>query len=379
MASKTYTAFLDALGQRESGGNYNAENQFGYLGKYQFGELALRDIGYYTYDGTSANDWKPGFWTGKNGVDSKAEFLANHSAQESAIRAYMTLQWQYMKKAWAYEGQVLNGVKITESGMLAGAHWAYVELGWGGYWAWDPVENTALLPWLAVTLFLHAARRVGRVCGGSAPGDDGRRAFLMERCRPGTTLAELRIDPKPVVAHLLPRLWVEPLPDHPFRLIADEADRWAVEVQGAYERAGRPFEHALVAAALEVLRTCDGEAGTLVDQDLHPGNVLAAEREPFLVIDPKPAIGERELSWVGLHRNAAVAPTSVGVIGSGSGELRCVYSIMLPMNPIALAAREAHGPAEMLFTRAPNSRPASNASVRVSDSSAALAEDMPPP
>ncbi len=43
-------------------------------------------------------------------------------------------------------------------GMLAGAHWAYVELGWGGYWAWDPVENTALLPWLAVTVLLHAAR-----------------------------------------------------------------------------------------------------------------------------------------------------------------------------------------------------------------------------
>jgi len=40
-------------------------------------------------------------------------------------------------------------------GMVAGAHWAYVELGWGGYWAWDPVENTALLPWLAVTLALH--------------------------------------------------------------------------------------------------------------------------------------------------------------------------------------------------------------------------------
>ncbi len=43
-------------------------------------------------------------------------------------------------------------------GMVAGAHWAYVELGWGGYWAWDPVENTALLPWLAVTVALHAAR-----------------------------------------------------------------------------------------------------------------------------------------------------------------------------------------------------------------------------
>ena len=45
-------------------------------------------------------------------------------------------------------------------GMVAGAHWAYVELGWGGYWAWDPVENTALLPWLAVTLLLHGARGV---------------------------------------------------------------------------------------------------------------------------------------------------------------------------------------------------------------------------
>jgi cytochrome c-type biogenesis protein CcmF len=43
-------------------------------------------------------------------------------------------------------------------GMVAGSHWAYVELGWGGYWAWDPVENTALLPWLAVTVLLHAAR-----------------------------------------------------------------------------------------------------------------------------------------------------------------------------------------------------------------------------
>ncbi|MDQ6949677.1 MAG: cytochrome c biogenesis protein CcsA, partial [Actinomycetota bacterium] len=43
------------------------------------------------------------------------------------------------------------------AGMLAGAHWAYVELGWGGYWAWDPVENGGLLPWLAAVAFLHAA------------------------------------------------------------------------------------------------------------------------------------------------------------------------------------------------------------------------------
>ena len=42
-------------------------------------------------------------------------------------------------------------------GVLLGARWAYVELGWGGYWAWDPVENAGLLPWLTATLFLHSA------------------------------------------------------------------------------------------------------------------------------------------------------------------------------------------------------------------------------
>jgi streptomycin 6-kinase len=135
--------------------------------------------------------------------------------------------------------------------------------------------------------------------------DDSRRAFLMERCRPGTRLAELRVDQALVLADLLPRLWVEPGPDHPFRLVADEAERWAADVRGAYERGGRPFERSLVLTALDVFRTCERREGTLVNQDLHGGNVLAAEREPFLVIDPKPAIGEREVTGVGLLRNAA--------------------------------------------------------------------------
>jgi cytochrome c-type biogenesis protein CcmF len=42
-------------------------------------------------------------------------------------------------------------------GILLGAWWAYVELGWGGYWAWDPVENASLIPWLVGTAFLHSA------------------------------------------------------------------------------------------------------------------------------------------------------------------------------------------------------------------------------
>ena len=41
-------------------------------------------------------------------------------------------------------------------GIALGAWWAYVELGWGGYWAWDPVENASLLPWLAATAALHS-------------------------------------------------------------------------------------------------------------------------------------------------------------------------------------------------------------------------------
>ncbi len=42
------------------------------------------------------------------------------------------------------------------TGILLGAYWAYIELGWGGYWAWDPVENASLMPWLAGTAFLHS-------------------------------------------------------------------------------------------------------------------------------------------------------------------------------------------------------------------------------
>ncbi len=48
--------------------------------------------------------------------------------------------------AWAFLG----------FGLLLGARWSYTELGWGGYWAWDPVENAALMPWLMGTAFLHS-------------------------------------------------------------------------------------------------------------------------------------------------------------------------------------------------------------------------------
>ena len=45
---------------------------------------------------------------------------------------------------------------IMTAGLMLGAWWAYTILGWGGYWAWDPVENSALMPWLAMTAFVHS-------------------------------------------------------------------------------------------------------------------------------------------------------------------------------------------------------------------------------
>ena len=53
---------------------------------------------------------------------------------------------RWMLIPWAFLG----------AGLLLGGKWAYVELGWGGYWGWDPVENSSLMPWLAGTAFLHS-------------------------------------------------------------------------------------------------------------------------------------------------------------------------------------------------------------------------------
>lgn len=134
--------------------------------------------------------------------------------------------------------------------------------------------------------------------------DDERRALVLERCRPGTRLWNATIDGTEIIAGLLPRLQVDLEGPHPFRALADEADRWAEDVPRRYAEAGRPFERDLLDLALDVYRTVDRSCSHLVNQDLHGGNVLEAAREPWLVIDPKPLVGERELEASGLLRNA---------------------------------------------------------------------------
>ena len=67
------------------------------------------------------------------------------------INGNKSLNWEKKVKSWS----VMAWVFLT-IGISLGSWWAYYELGWGGYWFWDPVENVALMPWLAATAFIHS-------------------------------------------------------------------------------------------------------------------------------------------------------------------------------------------------------------------------------
>ena len=139
-----FQAMLAAMGAFESGipdGNpqqYQVENSLGFMGKYQFGEPLLIDLGYYQAEvfymhGADRNNWQ-GRWTGKRGVDSKATFKDSSEVQEAAIREAFALNLSRIKAALAEQGQSVDGylgqvqtfdrktVTISLSGLLAGAH-----------------------------------------------------------------------------------------------------------------------------------------------------------------------------------------------------------------------------------------------------------------
>lgn len=144
--------------------------------------------------------------------------------------------------------------------------------------------------------------------------DPERRALLVERCRPGTPLHELPMDRAlDAMTVLLPRLW-RPA-DTPFTPLAEEAAGWIDRMPDNWDRAGRPYERRLLDAALDLLTGLASSQGeqVLVNQDLHAGNVLATDREPWLAIDPKPLTGEREFSVVPMVRGRELghSPTAV--------------------------------------------------------------------
>ena len=134
--------------------------------------------------------------------------------------------------------------------------------------------------------------------------DDERRALLVERCTPGMQLWEVdEPDANEIAADVLSLLWQAP-PEGPFRPLAEEAARWAVELPLAWEAANRPFEQALLEGAVEFLRTAEPAPANavLLHQDLHGGNILSSERG-WLAIDPKPLVGERAFDVASLLRD----------------------------------------------------------------------------
>jgi len=125
--------------------------------------------------------------------------------------------------------------------------------------------------------------------------DDDTVALLLERCRPGLALATRPEEEQDtIIARLLHRLWVTPDDGHSFPSLGTMCETWAdaVEARGSAARAN--VEPGLARAGLALFRTlpATSDRAVLLCTDLHAGNVLAAKREPWLVIDPKPHMGD---------------------------------------------------------------------------------------
>jgi streptomycin 6-kinase len=122
--------------------------------------------------------------------------------------------------------------------------------------------------------------------------DEDLNAMLLERCEPGTPL---RSRPEPeqdvVIARLLRRMWRTPPVPHRFRPLAEMTACWSERALA--DTRGRP-DQGLVREGVRLLNelSCSSLAGVLLATDLHAGNVLSAQREPWLVIDPKPYVGD---------------------------------------------------------------------------------------
>ena len=117
-------------------------------------------------------------------------------------------------------------------------------------------------------------------------------AMLLERCEPGTALRAL---PEPeqdiVIAGLLRRLWRSPVAPHPFRPLSAMTAYWSEETLADAERWP---DTGLVREGLCLFKELPRSASVevLLATDLHAGNVLRSQREPWLVIDPKPFVGD---------------------------------------------------------------------------------------
>lgn len=123
-------------------------------------------------------------------------------------------------------------------------------------------------------------------------------AMLLERCEPGTPLSGVLAEPEQdeVVAGLLRQLWAQPHAGYPFRPLSEMCAAWAAEFEADYASAAPAdrIDPGLARAGIALFRELPETADTrvLLATDLHAENVLAARRLPWLVIDPKPYVGD---------------------------------------------------------------------------------------
>jgi streptomycin 6-kinase len=122
--------------------------------------------------------------------------------------------------------------------------------------------------------------------------DEDLNAMLLERCVPGTSLRALpESEQDVVIAGLLRRLWRQPSSPHSFRPLSVMLEHWAAETLAS---APRWVDEGLVREGLRLFESLSRptEDDVLLPTDLHAGNVLRAERETWLAIDPKPFVGD---------------------------------------------------------------------------------------
>ena len=159
-----------------------------------------------------------------------------------------------------------------------------LKVGWAHFEAADEAEG--LRAWAGRgAVRLHAAEQT--------PDTN---ALLLERCRPGTALTS-RPEPEQdeVIAGLLRQLWVGPPAGTRFRPLTAMCQRWAEELEQQVAAEPGDLDPGLARdgiALLRILPTITDDR-VLLTTDLHAGNVLAAEREPWLTVDPKPFVGDR--------------------------------------------------------------------------------------
>ena len=142
--------------------------------------------------------------------------------------------------------------------------------------------------------------------------DDGF-SMLLERCLPGTDLWSLGEEEGDAVAcAVLRRLWREPPANAPFLPLSDLMAHWADEIPRIATDGGYDWELAAEAVAFGRELAASQPQRVFLHGDFHPGNVLAAQREPWLVIDPKPLIGDPAYDlaqWLANRYDAAILTT----------------------------------------------------------------------